>query len=63
MENSLNEPCTKLRKGSKTPFTKKFFFFKIPDLVHRPTAAEMSARWRSRLPIKNLTLHYNGSLF
>ena len=41
---------------------KKSVLFKIPDLVHMPTAAmaEIAARGRYWLPIKNMTPHYNS---
>ena len=43
------------RRSSLTSNLLKHIFFKIPDLVHMPTAAEIAARWPYRLPIKNLT--------
>ena len=37
----------------------KVFFFKVPDIVHRPTVAAV-ARRHCRLPMKNLTPYYSS---
>ena len=50
LHHCFSEPHAKVRhpvpKLSNKQFTKSFFFFKIPDFVHRPTAAAVpTARW------------------
>ena len=51
-------------RGLRSISIKVFFSLKIPDLFHTPTAAPVAAknaaRWRYRLPIKNLTVYYNS---
>ena len=65
IENSLSEQCVELwpRLGkwfSKQPSTKVFLLAKIPELVYRIATALIAARWPYRLPVKNLTVHYNS---
>ena len=55
-------PCGSPAAAAEAVYTFfiKSFFFKIPDLVHRPTtAAVVTENHRYRLPKENLTAHYS----
>ena len=56
-------PCSQFFVTKHLP-TSLFVSLKIPDLVHRPTAAAVAAKncrqMGYRPPIKNLTAHYNS---
>ena len=66
IENSLCVLCPEFRPRLQKWFSEhpsKMFFFKMPELVYRTAGAlppKITARWRHRLPIKNLTAHYDS---
>ena len=61
IENSFSEPQPP--KGSRSILLKVIFFkflILFRGLPRRRSPAEIAARWRYRLPITNMTAHYDG---
>ena len=62
MKNSLSEPYTKVRHLTSNLLKVLFSKFLIlsTGLMRRRSPEKIADRWRYRLPIKNLTPHYNS---